>query len=92
LVRGRHLAFDVGSYALTGQAATLTADRALALAAGSYALTGQAATLDYSGTLLQVYTANVFVNLLPNLIIACNLTPTQSVKANPSPDEEVKIG
>jgi len=47
--QARLLAAGAGSFALTGQATTLTRARALAANARSFALTGQAAALTYSG-------------------------------------------
>ena len=64
----------VGSYAIAGQAATLTVGRRLALAAGAYAVAGQAATLTVARRLTLDAGAYAITGQAATLIVARRLT------------------
>ncbi len=93
LLAGRKIAADAGSFTLSGQAASLLVSRILGAGTGSFTLTGQNVTLTYNSSgELQIYTANVLVNITPVASLKSNPSPAVNAISNPSPAREVKSG
>lgn len=88
----RLLSAAAGSYTLTGGDVAMLVSRILGTDAGSYTVTGHPVTFSYSNEVLQIYTADVIINITPTGTVTVNPTPTVTAAANPSPHAEVMSG